>query len=338
MRLRLIKIQNKKNRFHLLKRKYNNFQRFFKKNIPRVIKKTFNNINNIINIPYPLKQNYNPVIPLIIYQTWHTKNLPPLMENAVNKIKLLNPRFNYQLFDDYDCREFIKNNFHISVLHAYDSLIPGAYKADLWRYCILYKKGGIYLDIKYIPHNGFRFISLTEKEHFVYDIDGINIYNALMVTKPNNKILLKAIYKIVDNVKNKVYGTSCLQPTGPVLLKEACNDEDNNIVDMKHKYYLSFDNRFILFHGYHVLKSYNGYIDESSKFQKTEHYSGLWNKRQIYRDIPISQYKYINPIKYVEEAEEEAVEEAEEEAVIEAEEEAEEEALEEAVIEDKSNE
>ena len=157
MRLRLIKIQN---RFHLLKKKYNNLQRFYRKNIPKVIKQS---IINILNIPYPLKQDYNPVIPLNIFQTWHTKKLPPLMENAVNKIKLLNPRFNHQLFDDYDCREFIKKNFTLEILNAYDSLIPGAYKADLWRYCILYKLGGIYLDIKYIPHNGFRFISLTEK-------------------------------------------------------------------------------------------------------------------------------------------------------------------------------
>lgn len=271
MRLRLLKMQNKKNKLILLKKKYNRFQRFYKKNIARVIKKTFGNRKNIINTintPYPLKQNYYPIIPLNIFQTWHTKNLPPLMANAVNKIRLLNPRFNHQLFDDTDCRVFIKNNFPINVLNAYDSLIPGAYKADLWRYCILYKRGGIYLDIKYIPHNGFRFISLTEKEHLVLDIDGVNIYNALMVTKPNNETLLKAIYKIVDNVKNKFYGTSCLQPTGPVLLKEVFNNESSNIIDMRHKFYLSFDNRFILFHGYHVLKSYNGYIAESSKFQK----------------------------------------------------------------------
>jgi mannosyltransferase OCH1-like enzyme len=274
----------------------NNYQPLYKKNIPKLMKTTINNVKllkiklsnemylkNIINKPYPLKQNYNSVIPLNIFQTWHTKNLPPLMADAVNKIKLLNPRFNYELFDDNDCREFIEKNFPIEVLKAYDSLIPGAYKADLWRYCILYKRGGIYLDIKYIPHNGFRFISLTEKEHFVLDIDKTNIYNALMVTKANNEILLKAIYKIINNVNNKFYGSNCLEPTGPKMLKEQFNNANKNMIDMNHKFYLSFDNRFILFHNYHILKSYNGYINESSKFQKTEHYSSLWNKRQIYR-------------------------------------------------------
>ena len=178
----------------------------------------YNDIKNKITISYPLKQNYNSIIPLNIYQTWHTKKLPPKMFESVNLIKNLNPRFNYQLFDDDDCREFIKNNFEERVLHAFDSLIPGAYKADLWRYCILYKNGGIYLDIKYRPLNNFRFITMTEKEHWVLDADKNGIYNALMVCRPGNEILLKAINKIVENVKTKFYGNSSLEPTGPLLL------------------------------------------------------------------------------------------------------------------------
>jgi hypothetical protein len=67
------------------------------------------------------------------------------MFQSVNNIKKKNPRFKYYLFDDNDCREFIKNNYSDKILNAFNSLIPGAYKADLWRYCILYKYGGIYI-------------------------------------------------------------------------------------------------------------------------------------------------------------------------------------------------
>ena len=63
-----------------------------------------------IKIPYPMKKIYNCCIPPNIFQTWHSKTLPPLMLDAVNKIKKINPRFNYQLFDDNDCRNFIQNN------------------------------------------------------------------------------------------------------------------------------------------------------------------------------------------------------------------------------------
>ena len=114
------------------------------------------------NISYPNKLNYNSIIPLNIFQTWWTKeNLTPCMFQCINIIKNNNPRFNYRLFDDNDCREFIEKNFNSVVLKAYDSLIPGAYKADLWRYCVLFKLGGIYLDIKYQPIHNFKFINLT---------------------------------------------------------------------------------------------------------------------------------------------------------------------------------
>jgi mannosyltransferase OCH1-like enzyme len=234
-------------------------------------------------ISYPLKRYYNPVIPLNIYQTWHTKNLPPLMKNAVNKIIYNNPRFNYQLFDDDDCRNFIKDNFDINVLNAFDSLIPGAYKADLWRYCILYKNGGVYLDIKYAPVNGFKFINLMEKEHWVLDMDKNGIYNALIVCKPNNEILLRAINKVVENVKNKFYGSNCLHPTGPIMLAEFFTQSDKNNFDMYHDIYQSIENRFVFFNGYIIFKNYNDYLNEQRNNEKIGHYSGLWGSRNIYR-------------------------------------------------------
>jgi len=236
-----------------------------------------------LRIPYPLKEYYNCVIPLNIFQTWHTKSLPPLMHHAVNKIKTLNPKFNYFLYDDNDCREFIQNNFPKEVLYAYDNLIPGAYKADLWRYCILYKKGGIYVDIKYQPINNFKFINLTENEHWVLDMDGFGIYNALIVSKPENSILIKAIYQIVENVNNKYYGSNCLDPTGPYLLAKYFTTNQKNAFDMKHNFLNNLNNRFIYFNNYIVLRSYNGYLEEHNHNKKVDHYGYLWSIKKIYK-------------------------------------------------------
>jgi mannosyltransferase OCH1-like enzyme len=236
-----------------------------------------------LSIPYPMKTNYNIIIPPNIFQTWYSKVLPPLMTHSILKIKKLNPRFNYFLYDDNDCREFIKIYFRPDVLMAYDKLIPGAYKADLWRYCVLFIKGGIYLDIKYTPLNGFRFINLTESEHLVYDIDGVNIYNALMVCLPGNKLLINAINTIVENVKNKFYGSSFLEPTGPKLLSKLITEDNKSIIDLNHKE-LNGDNnyRIIYFNGKPILKSYNGHTNERDKNSKKRHYSHLWNERRVY--------------------------------------------------------
>jgi mannosyltransferase OCH1-like enzyme len=240
-------------------------------------------LKKLLKIPYPLKRNFNPVIPLNIFQTWHTKQMPKLMEHNVEYIKRLNPAFKYYLYDDNDCHNFIKDNFSQDVLNAFNSLIPGAYKADLWRYCILYKLGGIYLDIKYRPVNGFRFINLCEKEHWVLDNDNTGIYNALMVCKAGNPILLNAINQIVNNVKTKNYGNSCLEPTGPHLLSRYFNANEKKRFDMKHSYFSNHNNRFIYFNNYIIFKSYNGYLQEHSKNKKVEHYSILWGRRSIYK-------------------------------------------------------
>jgi len=235
-----------------------------------------------LKIHYPPKLYYDIIIPTNIFQTWHSKNLPPLMANSVTLIKLLNPRFKYFLFDDGDCREFIKNNFKPDVLYAYDHLIPGAYKADLWRYCVLFINGGIYLDIKYTPLNGFKFINLVESEHLVADVNGVDIYNALMVCLPRNEILFKAIRKIVENVKTKYYGNSFLEPTGPGLLSKIISTSDK-IVDLTHaELNANNDYRVIYFNDIPILKSYTGHIKERVKYSRKKHYSNLWNERKVY--------------------------------------------------------
>ena len=242
-----------------------------------------NAAKSALSVSYPTKSYYNNIIPLNIFQTWHSKQLPHMMSKNAEFIKQSNPAFNYMLFDDNDCREFIKTNFNKDVLNAFDTLIPGAYKADLWRYCVLYTLGGVYIDIKYIPINGFKFISLTEKEHWVMDIDNNGVYNALIVAKPGNAILLQAINNIVNNVKNRYYGNSCLDPTGPLLLAKLFSSEQKQSFDMKHAFYISMEYRFILFNNYFVFKSYNEYLTEHAQNQKVPHYSVLWNQRQIYR-------------------------------------------------------
>jgi mannosyltransferase OCH1-like enzyme len=226
-----------------------------------------------------LKTPTNISIPQTIYQTWHSKQIPPSMFNAIRKIRKCNPNFNYFLFDDDDCRKFIKRHFKPDVLNAYDSLIPGAYKADLWRYCILFINGGIYLDIKYEPFNGFKFINLCESEHLVLDADGVGIYNALMVCKPRNQMLFKAIRQIVENVKNKYYGSCFLSPTGPRLLPNFISMNDP-IIDLTHTYIDT--TKFINYNGTPIMKSYCGYDIEKDKSSIKPPYSILWNQRNIY--------------------------------------------------------
>ena len=69
--------------------------------------------------PYTLQQNLtNKIIPLHVYQTWYTKNLPPKMHARREILKNCNPEFTFHVYDDNDCAEFIKKHFTSQVLTA----------------------------------------------------------------------------------------------------------------------------------------------------------------------------------------------------------------------------
>lgn len=65
-------------------------------------------------------------------------------------MKELNPTWEYRLYDDQDMLDFIKEHYGSRVLEYYCRINPtyGAARADLFRYLLIYKVGGVYLDIK----------------------------------------------------------------------------------------------------------------------------------------------------------------------------------------------
>jgi mannosyltransferase OCH1-like enzyme len=180
------------------------------------------------------------IIPLHVYQTWSTHDLPPFMKKTIEHNQTLNPEFKFHLYDDDDCFQFIKNHFSADILNAYTKLKPGAYKADLWRYCVLYVNGGIYMDVKVKLSFNFSLKELIYSEHYVKDIagpfDNLGIYNAFMVHAPKNTLLLKCIDQIVLNVYNKYYGENPLCITGPALVGRLfiLDKYDLKLVDIQH--------------------------------------------------------------------------------------------------------
>jgi hypothetical protein len=91
-------------------------------------------------------------IPRIIHQTYpdaHRK-LPSILAENVQKITALNPGWEHRLYDDVDIANFIESTYGPRVLEYYNRLNEkyGAARADLFRYLLLYKQGGVYLDIK----------------------------------------------------------------------------------------------------------------------------------------------------------------------------------------------
>jgi mannosyltransferase OCH1-like enzyme len=89
-------------------------------------------------------------IPRILHQTFYTRDLPPRLQANVEQLQALNPGWEYRFYDDTDIAAFLKEHYPPAVSAYYKRIDPryGAARADLFRYLLIYKIGGVYLDIK----------------------------------------------------------------------------------------------------------------------------------------------------------------------------------------------
>ena len=171
-------------------------------------------------------------IPKKIFQTWEVseEKMGIGMKNLINTWKENNPTYKYYLYDSNDRENFIKNNFSKKIYDAYCRILPGAYKADLWRYCVLYIHGGIYIDIDTLCIGKLDDF-LHKKIDFICPIDfnknisegTHNLSNGFIASVPNSKILKYCIDIIVYQIDNNIIPESKLNFSGPGVLGRAMN-------------------------------------------------------------------------------------------------------------------
>jgi mannosyltransferase OCH1-like enzyme len=150
----------------------------------------------------------------------------------------LNPDYSMVWYTNKDCDRFmLKMGDRIN--KAYLKLKPGAFKADLWRACILYKYGGIYVDSYATPEVGLEEMLknywdagkeqlISIKDNVLYDCFGKKkyaIHNGFIVASKNHRKLGEYIYRIVSNVETNYYGTHPLDITGPICMYNVIKNE-----------------------------------------------------------------------------------------------------------------
>ena len=168
-------------------------------------------------------------------------------------MRRMNPEYEYQFFNDDDIDKFIKAEFDTDIYEQYKRLNIGAAKADFFRYAVLFKRGGIYLDIDSIAKSKFRsWISYDDSAVITKEKNpGLYVQWALIYDKghPFLKMVLDAV---VENIKNNRYPHDVLNMTGPNVYSKVIdqcllNKDSTNYrifgVDyngkMKFKYWLS---------------------------------------------------------------------------------------------------
>ena len=203
-------------------------------------------IDNEILLPH-INITPNPLIPKYLFQTYNDKSKIP--QKIFDNIKKYASDYNYFLYDDEKCKKFLKDYFIPEVLIRFNELKKGAHKADLWRYCILYVFGGIYLDIKTI---------LVKPLNEIFDHKGIydfysslsyiknNIYQGILAVNNLNIIMKNSINFIIQsdikNIdKNYVIFTEFLyEDLKNQTLNNNISKGENNLSNNK-KIYLFFE-------------------------------------------------------------------------------------------------
>lgn len=210
-------------------------------------------------------------IPKTIVQTFASRVPQSLLHtNAIYTFLELNPDYSYEFFDNVRCRAFIQEHFSSDVLKAYDLLKPKAYKADLFRVCYIYIKGGCYFDHKFILRKPlFHIIDSNDDNVLCQDTPHDCTYNALILAIPKLPEIKIVIDTIVYHALNHIETDSCLSVTGPRLFKRKTNH-------LGYKLYHNHVTHQVTFHNQEFIKT--KYAD----FSKDECYVHLFNEKKIY--------------------------------------------------------
>lgn len=104
--------------------------------------KAFYEKSNHIELPSERK------IPLDCWQTYKSNYIDFEHGSRLIAYRNLNPGVNFHYFNDLDMDDYMGDVWgKHEVFDIYSKCKFGPMKADIWRYCILYERGGIYIDI-----------------------------------------------------------------------------------------------------------------------------------------------------------------------------------------------
>jgi Glycosyltransferase sugar-binding region containing DXD motif len=151
------------------------------------------------------------LIPRIIHQTWfEAVNATRYPRQSRLVQSFVESGWEYHFYTDAKAAEFISTHFPPPVRQAYDALVPGAFKADLFRYCVLLIHGGLYADMDVLltsnldevlgPNIGF----MTARDEPGQQVGhGHCLWNGFIAAAPGHPFLAQTVETVVNNIRNR---------------------------------------------------------------------------------------------------------------------------------------
>jgi mannosyltransferase OCH1-like enzyme len=192
-------------------------------------------------------------IPKIIHQTFKTDKLPFITRWHIARFRKRNADYAYEFYDDDRIASFLQEHFDEEVFRQYQRLNIGAAKADFFRYAVMLKKGGVYVDLDSAVNGRLSDfikpddVAVISKEHN----PGLYVQWAL-IYEPNHPFIQRTMDMMLDNIRHNRYPHDVHKMTGPQVYSDAinaCIQEDSQVPHrvfgydynghLKFKYFLS---------------------------------------------------------------------------------------------------
>ena len=249
--------------------------------------------------------NFDNTIPKVIYRTgpFNLDELPNEILKLYNDSLSNNVEYSLFYFNDVDCQTFISDFYGADILKTYNNLIPSAFKADLFRYLILYKFGGVWMDFSMslnIPLNeiiyNYKQIYVRDRIHLLHHgwQKNVSIYQGFLCTIKNTKVLKLAIDKSLKNIRQKNLTPSCLAVTGPILLgtiyreleidgtKGAETMKIGKINDDIYVYQFEYEHDNVILDNGKQIITIKHPTHHKLLYKNKDHYGELWNQQKVF--------------------------------------------------------
>ena len=185
-------------------------------------------------------------IPKILHQIYlqGESQIPDNIKCSIAELRNRNPNWEYRFYDEPLILEYLHKNYNDEILQLYLSINESysAARSDFFRYLLMYKEGGVYLDLKSSCSVHFDSI-LHEEDEFIicgwenetgqkYEGYGKNKYLKYLkygeyqqwniICKPNSPFLKAVIDEVIYRIKHytpmkyHVGRKGVLNTTGPV--------------------------------------------------------------------------------------------------------------------------
>ena len=171
---------------------------------------------------------------------------------------------------------------------CFDSLIPWAYKTDLVRLWLLYRNGGVWMDltaelivpISRLTASGADLILTRERSGFGMDN---GIFTAVMGARaPGSPFFRSALVQILRMCNARRYGATPWSITGPDILGKvfAAKKTKETVLWLRHKQSGGFVELG------EVSVAVTKHVTDAVRHYNSNAYMNAWRQRTVYRTLP----------------------------------------------------